>query len=84
MIVNIVGLGSGPTAVALVTDYIFKDPAQIRYSLASVLPASILIAMLFAGLAGRKYRAAYDAARGHQNDGAGPSPDIPGLQPDPA
>ena len=39
--VNIVGLGLGPTAVALVTDYVIGDERQIRYALA-VMPASML------------------------------------------
>jgi MFS family permease len=46
-IVNLVGLGLGPTAVALVTDYVFGDPKMLRYSLMVVpmilLPISIAI-----------------------------------------
>ena len=33
---NAVGFFIGPTAVALMTDYYFKDESQLRYSLASV------------------------------------------------
>ena len=33
---NAVGFFVGPTSVALVTDYYFRDEAQLRYSLASV------------------------------------------------
>ncbi|MFK8019553.1 MAG: spinster family MFS transporter [Pseudomonadales bacterium] len=34
--VNIIGLGTGPTIVALITDYGFGDPLALRYSLAIV------------------------------------------------
>jgi MFS family permease len=33
---NVVGFGAGPFLVALFTDYIFRDDAALRYSLASV------------------------------------------------
>jgi hypothetical protein len=46
-VANLNGLGLGPTAVALVTDYGFGDDAALRYSLAVVaavaLPISALI-----------------------------------------
>src|SRR3546814_4561338 len=32
LIVNLVGLGLGPTALALVPDYVFKDEMMLRYS----------------------------------------------------
>lgn len=32
--VNILGLGLGPTIVAALTDFVFRDPAALRYSLA--------------------------------------------------
>lgn len=35
-ILNILGLGTGPTIVALLTDYVFGDPAALRYSIAIV------------------------------------------------
>ncbi len=49
-VANLIGLGLGPTAVALVTDYGFRDDAALRYSLAVVaataLPISALILTL--------------------------------------
>ncbi len=42
--VNLVGLGLGPTLVALATDNLFHDPAAIGRSLALVLSATLLIA----------------------------------------
>ena len=34
--VNLIGLGFGPMAVALLTDYLFADPQMLRYSMAIV------------------------------------------------
>jgi len=46
-VANLVGLGLGPTAVALVTDKVFGDDAALRYGLAIVtavaLPISAII-----------------------------------------
>jgi hypothetical protein len=42
LIVNLLGLGLGPTAVALVTDFVIGDEAKIRYALA-VMPAAMLL-----------------------------------------
>ncbi len=52
-IVNLIGLGVGPTAVALATDYVFKNDAAVGYSLllvGSVAQAGALL-LLWAGLA---------------------------------
>ncbi|MCC5867557.1 MAG: MFS transporter [Gammaproteobacteria bacterium] len=43
---NLVGQGVGPTSIALVTDYVFADPAMLRYSLAVVCPALLVFAMI--------------------------------------
>jgi hypothetical protein len=32
-VINIIGFGSGPTVVALFTDYVFRAESQIGYSL---------------------------------------------------
>lgn len=59
---NIIGLGLGPTAVAVITDYVFADDGALRYSMAIVsiivLPASI--AVLSWGL--KPFRDSLDAA----------------------
>lgn len=36
LVVNVVGLTIGPTGVALFTDYVFRDPAALQYSVACV------------------------------------------------
>jgi MFS family permease len=48
LIVNLIGLGLGPTAIALVTDHVFGFDAAVRYSLLIVpLAASLLATILF-------------------------------------
>lgn len=51
-IVNMIGLGLGPTAVAMITDYVFQDDNAVRYSLAIVgtLAAAAASLLLWAGL----------------------------------
>lgn len=50
-VVNIIGLGLGPTSIALMTDYYYQDPQMLRYSLA-VVPAVILFLATAFGLSG--------------------------------
>ncbi len=47
-IVMLVGIVIGPVVVGLMTDYVFKDPADIRYSLSIVLglPAPLMFLLL--------------------------------------
>jgi len=48
LIVNMIGLGIGPTAIALVTDRVFRFDAAVRYSLLIVpVGATLLAGMLF-------------------------------------
>ena len=63
--VNLIGLGIGPTFVALLTDYLYGDAALVGHSLATVVaisaPLSALI--LYTGL--KYYRASLvEAERG--------------------
>jgi MFS family permease len=60
--VNLIGLGLGPTAVALVTDHVLHDEAKLHVALAIVLPAALLLACLSALLALRPYRRAQGVA----------------------
>ena len=55
--VNLIGLGLGPTAVALVTDYVLHDEAQVRYALATVAPAALALSALCGALASPAYSA---------------------------
>lgn len=56
-VVNLIGLGLGPTAVALITDRVFHDDKAVRYSLLIVTTLAEFgaIALLASGLA--SYRA---------------------------
>lgn len=48
-VVNIIGLGLGPTSIALATDYIYGDEMMLRYSLVLV-PAVVLVLAVTSGL----------------------------------
>lgn len=43
-VISIVGLGIGPTSIALLTDYWFADEAMLRYSIATVAGVAGLVA----------------------------------------
>jgi MFS family permease len=47
LIVNLVGLGLGPTSVALVTDFVLRDEQLLRYSLATLLPCMLVTSAVF-------------------------------------
>lgn len=51
-VVNLIGLGIGPTAVAMTTDFVFRDDYAVRYSLLIVATMAHLgsVALLWAGL----------------------------------
>nr|BAM93315.1 putative MFS type transporter [Sphingomonas sp. KSM1] len=57
-----IGYSVGPTAVALVTDYVLKDPALIGMSLSIVLPIAVLISVGFAYRSGKNYANAHENA----------------------
>lgn len=59
---TLVGLVIGPMVVGLMTDFVFRNPADIRYALAIVvgLPAPVMFALLM--MACRPYRALRAAA----------------------
>lgn len=50
--VNLVGLGLGATFIAAITDFLFRDEAAIRYSIAlsGVVLLPVIVAILLAGL----------------------------------
>jgi len=70
-LVNLIGLGLGPTAVALCTDYLFGNDLAVRYSLALALPAALVVAciLLLTGLP--HYRASQERLK---TWGLAPSP----------
>jgi MFS family permease len=60
--VNLIGLGLGPTLIALVTDHVFHDPSRLRYSLAIVAPVALLISALCGFMSLRSYRSSLGPA----------------------
>ena len=54
---TLVGLSIGPMVIGLMTDHLFRDPADVRYSLAIIVgvPAPIMFTLMM--LARRPYRA---------------------------
>lgn len=59
-VVTIIGLGVGPTAVALITDFVFADDGALRYSLliASLVAGVLAITLLIMAL--KPYRASIE------------------------
>jgi len=55
-VLNLVGLGVGPTAVALVTDRVFHDDNMLRYSLLIVCTGAYMLSMLLWWLGLKPYR----------------------------
>src|SRR5690606_7187076 len=56
-VITLIGLGVGPTAVALVTDYVFADEMALRYSLLVACLVAATLALMLLGFALRPYRA---------------------------
>ena len=56
-VVNLIGLGLGPTAVALCTDYLFGNDLAVRWSLMLVLPSAAAIGALLLATGLAPYRA---------------------------
>ncbi len=59
-VVNLIGLGLGPTAVALTTDYVFADDNAVRYSLFAVAVFSHIVAAVLLWIGLKPYRASLD------------------------
>ena len=60
--VNLIGIGFGPTLVALLTDYWFGDPAALRYSMVAVSGAAALVAAFSLWWGLPHFRASLDRA----------------------
>ncbi len=57
-ILNLIGIGLGPTLVALFTDYLFKDESMIRYSISLLYFIGGGVALLLTCIALKPYREA--------------------------
>ena len=45
LVLNVVGMGLGPTSIALVTDFVFRDPRALRYSIALVASCATAVTL---------------------------------------
>ncbi len=59
-VINLIGLGAGPTVIALVTDRVFHDDLMLRYSILYVCAASWLLSALLWGVGLAPYRRTLD------------------------
>lgn len=55
-VITLIGLGVGPTAVALVTDFVFADDAALRYSLLIVTTMAVLMSIILLAKSLKPYR----------------------------
>jgi MFS family permease len=62
-VINLIGLGLGPTAVAVVTDYVFHDDNAVHASLLIVEGLAHLVAIVLIGLGLKPYRRSLEYLR---------------------
>jgi MFS family permease len=62
-LVNLIGLGIGPTAVALVTDFVFADDMSLKWSMLIVGTVANLAAIAFLASGLRPYRETWKRAQ---------------------
>lgn len=55
-VITLIGLGIGPTAVALVTDFVFADDTALRYSLLIVTTLAVLASVVLLWMSLKPYR----------------------------
>ncbi|WP_079200857.1 MFS transporter [Pseudomonas sp. CC6-YY-74] len=55
-VITLIGLGIGPTAVALVTDYVFADDMALRYSLLIVSSMAVCSSVVLLSMSLKPYR----------------------------
>lgn len=59
-VINLIGLGIGPTAVALTTDYVFRSDQMVNYSLCAVSAAAHIISTLLLWMGLKPYLQSLD------------------------
>lgn len=63
-VVNLIGLGLGPTAIALVTDMVFRDDNALRYSIFLVSAVALPVAALILSLGLAPFRRSMEQVTG--------------------
>ena len=66
---NLVGLGLGPTAVAMITDYVFHDDSRVNHSLAVVASLALTTAAILLRLGLPKFRKSLDRLAEYSRSG---------------
>jgi MFS family permease len=61
LLAGLMGIGLGPTSVALLTDFVFRDNGALRYSLAITAAPAALLALWLIGSGLKHYEATYAA-----------------------
>jgi MFS family permease len=56
-VVNLAGIGFGGTATALVTDYVFRDPLSLHWSMAVISVVAGLLSIVLLAMSIRPFRA---------------------------
>ncbi|MDL0438412.1 spinster family MFS transporter [Stutzerimonas frequens] len=72
-VITMVGLGIGPTAVALGTDFVFGDDNALRYSLLIVTGIALVGAIVLLGMGLKHYRGSLDRLQEWKPQGAAPA-----------
>ena len=60
-VVALLSMSLGPTGIALITDYVFKDPQALRYSVAIFTGIFVVMAIVLLWLSLKSYRASAEA-----------------------
>lgn len=68
---TLVGLGVGPTVIGLMTDFVFRDPADIRYSMSVMIGVAAPLMVVMMLVAMKPYRRFHTEVQG---DGPGVAP----------
>lgn len=64
--VNLIGIGLGPTLIALLTDFYFQNPADLRYSMVIIAGLASLIAAISIFLGLKPFRQSLERAKSWQ------------------
>ncbi len=64
-VVNLLGIGFGGTATALVTDYVFRDGMRLHHAMSSIAAVAGLTAIVMLWLSLRPFRRGHGEILGH-------------------
>lgn len=70
-VINLIGLGAGPTLIALATDYLFRDETRVGFSMGLITAIAAPLAVIILGYGRAPFRRAAEAAKQWQEHTAG-------------